>query len=82
MKRRIGRLCILCSLLLCFCQAFAVTGWAYTFETDAGVEISMDQDASEVLEQLGKAESYYEAQSSSHQGKEKVFTYDGVELST
>ena len=82
MKRRIGRLCILCSLLLCFCQAFAVTGWAYTFVTDAGVEISMDQDASEVLEQLGKAESYYEAQSSSHQGKEKVFTYDGFELST
>lgn len=82
MKRRIGRLCILCSLLLCFCQAFAITGWAYTFETDAGVEISMDQDASEVLEQLGKAESYYEAQSSSHQGKEKVFTYDGFELST
>lgn len=42
----------------------------------------MDQDASEVLSQLGKAESYYEAQSSSYQGKEKVYTYKGFELST
>ena len=81
MKRRIGRLCILCSLMLCFCQAAVITGWAYTFETE-GVEISMDQDASEVLSQLGKAESYYEAQSSSYQGKEKVYTYKGFELST
>ncbi len=82
MKRRTGRLCVLCALLLCFCQAFVFSGWAYTFETDDGVVIAMDQDVSEVLARLGRAESYYEAESSSRQGKEKVFTYAGFELST
>lgn len=81
MKRELGRLLAAALMVLCICQAGTVTGWAYSF--DAGeVEISMAQDASKVLSQLGKAENYYEAQSCKHQGKEKVFTYDGFELST
>ena len=81
MIRRFSRCLLLCALMLCFTLGTALTSWAYSFEAD-GVEISMNQDSSEVLSQLGKAENYYEAQSSSHQGKEKVFTYKGFELST
>ncbi len=81
MKREVSRLLAAALMVFCVCQASMVTGWAYSF--DAGdVEISMAQDASEVLSQLGKAENYYEAQSCKHQGKEKVFTYQGFELST
>lgn len=81
MKRRLSSALALAAAVLCMCQAGILTSWAYSF--DAGeVEISMDQDASEVLSKLGKAESYYEAQSVRHQGKEKVFTYEGFELST
>lgn len=68
-------------LCVCFCQAGMLTGWAYVFNADE-IEIVMNQDASEVLTELGKAENYYEAQSCKHQGKEKVFTYEGFELST
>ncbi|MCI8949438.1 MAG: hypothetical protein HFG49_05255 [Lachnospiraceae bacterium] len=79
MRRRF--FCFLAAVLLCMCQAGVLTSFAYVF--DAGeVEISMNQDASEVLSALGKAETYYEAQSVKHQGKERVFTYDGFELST
>ncbi len=63
------------------CCAGALTSLAYSFETDEA-EIFMSQDVSELLPQLGKAENYYEAQSVKHQGKEKVFTYKGFELST
>lgn len=81
MKRKFSRLLAAALVIFCVCQSSMVTGWAYSF--DAGeVEISMAQDASEVLSQLGKAENYYEAQSCKHQGKEKVFTYKGFELST
>ncbi len=79
MKRRVC--CLLVAVFMCMCQAGVLTSFAYVF--DAGeVEISMNQDASEVLSALGKAETYYEAQSVRHQGKERVFTYDGFELST
>ncbi len=65
----------------CLCQAWFFTSFAYVFETE-GIEISMNQDASQVLSELGKAESFYEADSCTHQGKERVFTYNGFELST
>ncbi|MDO5416049.1 MAG: hypothetical protein Q4F29_02515 [Lachnospiraceae bacterium] len=81
MKRRTGRFIAAAVLLLCLCQASVLTGWAYTFQAGE-VEISMEQDASEVISELGKAENYYEAQSCKHQGKEKVFTYEGFELCT
>lgn len=81
MKGRLGRLLSGAALFVCFCQVWVLTGWAYVFNTD-DMEIVMNQDASEVLTELGKAENYYEAQSCKHQGKEKVFTYEGFELST
>ena len=37
----------------CLCQAWFFTSFAYVFETE-GIEISMNQDASQVLSELGK----------------------------
>lgn len=81
MKRRLSRVLTAVLLLLVMCHAAVLTSWAYSFETEE-IEISMSQDVSSILSQLGKAENYYEAQSVKHQGKEKVFTYKGFELST
>jgi len=81
MKRRLSRSLAAILLLLGICHAWVLTSWAYSFETD-DIEISMSQDVSLLLSKLGKAENYYEAQSVKHQGKEKVFTYKGFELST
>ena len=69
------------ALAFCICQTGALTAMAYSFDVGE-IEIAMDQEASQVLQELGKAENYYEAQSCEHQGKEKVFTYEGFELST
>lgn len=80
MKRSYSRL-LTAIIAACFCQAWMITGFAYVFETE-GIEISMDQDAAQVISDLGKAESFYEADSCTHQGKERVFTYKGFELST
>lgn len=81
MKERWKRILAVGVLLGCLSQSSILTSWAYSF-TVGEVEISMNQDASEVLSVLGKAENFYEAQSCKHQGKEKVFTYEGFELST
>lgn len=81
MKGRLTRIFAAGALLCCLCQAGVLTSWAYSFVSDE-LEISMNQDASEVLSELGKADNYYEAQSCKHQGKEKVFTYERFELST
>lgn len=81
MKGRLKRIFVLGLLLSCIMQGSMLTSWAYTFQAGE-LEISMKQDASEVLSVLGKAVSFYEAQSCKHQGKEKVFTYEGFELST
>lgn len=81
MKGRLMRILALVLLLGCLVQGGVLTSWAYTFHTGE-IEISMKQDASEVLSVLGKAVNFYEAQSCKHQGKEKVFTYEGFELST
>ncbi|MCI9103680.1 MAG: hypothetical protein HFG47_10300 [Lachnospiraceae bacterium] len=80
MNRKFGGL-LTVIITACLCQAWFFTSFAYVFETE-GIEISMNQDASQVLSELGKAESFYEADSCTHQGKERVFTYDGFELST
>ena len=81
MKGRVKRMLALGVLLGCLGKGGILTSWAYAFTT-GGIEISMNQDASEVLTELGRAENFYEAQSCKHQGKEKVFTYKGFELST
>lgn len=81
MKKRASWFLAAAALALCLCQTDAFTAMAYSFDVDE-VEITMGQEASQVLQELGKAENYYEAQSCEHQGKEKVFTYKGFELST
>lgn len=81
MKGRLTRILACTVLLACLGQGSLLTSWAYAFHTGE-IEISMNQDASEVLSVLGKAENFYEAQSCKHQGKERVFTYEGFELST
>lgn len=44
--------------------------------------ISMGTEAAPVLKDLGKAEKTFEQDSCAYQGKDKVYTYKGFELST
>ncbi|MCI8296608.1 MAG: hypothetical protein HFG22_12170 [Lachnospiraceae bacterium] len=81
MNRKVRRYLAAAAAISCLCQTGMITSMAYSFDVGE-LEISMDQEASQVLQELGKAENYYEAQSCEHQGKEKVFTYAGFELST
>ena len=53
MKGRVKRMLALGVLLGCLGQGGILTSWAYAFTT-GGIEISMNQDASEVLTELGR----------------------------
>lgn len=72
--RRLRKLLVLGAMVLCLCQVNILVSLAYSFEAE-GVEISMNQDVEDVLDDLGKADNFYEADSCNYQGKEKVFTY-------
>lgn len=53
----------------------------YLFEVK-GVAIAMHDEAEGVLQGLGSAMEYFEAESCAFQGMEKVYTYSGFELHT
>jgi hypothetical protein len=87
-------LIILLSLLLTGCSSGAdpVSGEApegagdngpagYVFE-NGGVAIAMHGEVEPILQALGDAMEYFEAESCAFQGMEKIFTYSGFELHT
>ncbi len=47
-----------------------------------GVTISMDADASPIVDALGEPNSYYEAASCAFEGLDKIYTYSGFEMET
>jgi hypothetical protein len=53
----------------------------YVFET-GGVVIAMHAEVEPILQKLGEAMEYFEAESCAFQGMEKVYTYSGFELHT
>jgi hypothetical protein len=53
----------------------------YVFETE-GVVIAMHAEAQPILQKLGEAMEYFEAESCAFQGMERVYTYSGYELHT
>ena len=54
---------------------------AYAFETK-GVTITMHGKAEPVLQGLGNALEYFEAESCAFQGMERIYTYSGFEIHT
>lgn len=59
----------------------SVTEQDYYFEYQ-GVKVEMDAEAEPLIEQLGEANSYFEAPSCAFQGIDKRYTYSGFELDT
>ncbi len=55
------------------------TGYAFTVND---TRIVINQDASDALSKLGKAKKVFEQDSCAYQGKDKVYSYDGFEIST
>lgn len=53
----------------------------YVFET-GGVVIAMHAEVEPILQKLGEAMEYFEAESCAFQGMERVYTYSGFELHT
>lgn len=53
----------------------------YVFETE-GVVIAMHAEVEPILQKLGEAMEYFEAESCAFQGMERVYTYSGFELHT
>ena len=53
----------------------------YVFETE-GVVIKMHAEVEPILQKLGEAMEYFEAESCAFQGMERVYTYSGFELHT
>lgn len=54
---------------------------AYDFVSGT-VKVSMGTEAAPVLKALGAAKKTFEQDSCAYQGKDKVYTYDGFEIST
>ncbi len=54
-------------------------GYAFIYN---GVVVEMDVDAAPVIEQLGEADSYFEAPSCAFEGIDKIYTYGSFELDT
>lgn len=54
---------------------------AYSFKAGA-TTITVGENAKDVLSALGKADKTFEQDSCAYQGKDKVYTYKGYELST
>lgn len=54
---------------------------AYDFVSGT-VKVSMGAEAAPVLKELGAAKKTFEQDSCAYQGKDKVYTYDGFEIST
>lgn len=46
------------------------------------VKVTMGEEAAPVLKELGAAKKTFEQDSCAYQGKDKVYTYDGFEIST
>ncbi len=55
------------------------SGYVFTY---GGTVIGMDMDAAPIVEQLGEADSYFEAPSCAFEGIDKVYTYGSFELDT
>lgn len=53
----------------------------YSFEVN-GVTVPVNVDFAPVYEKLGKEAQYFEAASCAFQGLDKMYTYDGFEIST
>lgn len=53
----------------------------YVFETE-GIVIAMHAEVEPILQKLGEAMEYFEAESCAFQGMERVYTYSGFELHT
>lgn len=53
----------------------------YSFKTDKA-EITVGTEAAPVLKALGTPKKTFEQDSCAYQGKDKVYTYDGFEMST
>lgn len=53
----------------------------YVFEVD-GITIAMHEEAGPILEELGEARGYFEAESCAFDGLDKTYTYHGFELCT
>ena len=56
-------------------------GKVYTFTTDK-TKIAIDAEAGPILEALGKWSSYDESASCAFEGLDKIYTYDGFEITT
>lgn len=57
----------------------------YIFQVKVGsqnVSVTTDLDMAEVLDELGKANSYFESASCAFQGLDKVYTYDHFQIET
>jgi uncharacterized protein YceK len=55
---------------------------SYKFTTNEGIPIKLDQDVTEVLDQLGKPKKTFEAQSCAFRGVDKTFLYGGYQIVT
>lgn len=62
-------------------ESEAPTNNGYVFEVD-GVQIVMHAEAAPILDQLGKAHHYFEAEACAFPGLEKIYVYTGFELYT
>lgn len=60
-------------------QADENKGYEFLYGT---TRIALNQDAALILSALGKAERVFEQDSCAYQGKDKVYSYNGFELST
>lgn len=57
----------------------AVEGYSFLYNE---VKILMNVDATPIIEALGESVSYFEAPSCAFQGLDKIYTYNGFEVST
>ena len=58
------------------------SGESYVFLTPDGVEVPVNADMSQLLEQLGEAQTYFEAESCAFEGLDKTYTYPGFVITT
>ena len=64
-------------------EAAVGTGYVYTLTyKDASIDVTPDQNMSEVLAALGDADSYFEAASCAFEGLDKTYMYGHVEVDT
>lgn len=64
-------------------EAAAGTGYVYTLTyKDASIDVTPDQNMSEVIAALGDADSYFEAASCAFEGLDKTYMYGHVEVDT